>query len=315
MLGFHFMNAIPIGPLGNETMRSNIYAWPIFNPCGVDRDVIKLNSGTPVVVHDLPINRRGMVALEYLIFEPRLQSQCNPTAFPNAEDWNSLSDLEKKNQRYALARLIVVDIQQKATLMAEQWNVNGSNYTKSLIDGSAFSSVQDSVQALSDALFSIEKTKDVRLAKPLGLHVDCFSETGSCPELAEHTWSGLGVSAILAATEGFSGGFFGAMPNIVHGFGFDDYLKTKGRESIAKDIRSALARLQSTAEVFDSKQTLQTMIAEMDPTQCKATTVTNRIVPICAVFQDIREISTTMKIDMLATLSLAAPASVQGDND
>ncbi len=187
MLTFHSLDAVPVGPLSSTEVRisEQIYSWPYMNLCGVDHEVVARRLQAP----DL-FTLKGLAALEYLLFEKNLTSECNPRNPRNQVvlDWTQKPALEKEKDRAAFAILIAQDLIARTKQLENLWDPTSLNYTMLLVNGSLYPRMSDAVNAMSDSLFNIEKVKDLRLAKPLGLHKEC--EADKCPEATEHFHSG-----------------------------------------------------------------------------------------------------------------------------
>lgn len=316
MLAYHFLDAAPVGPLTDDGrfLADYIYSWPYLNICGIDQEVVKLDESN-VPNHRLVYNLKGLGALEYLLFEPTLTSTCNRRANPKVIAWMDKPSLEKKADRCAFARVLTEDLVAKTKTLENRWNLNEGNFTKTLIDGSRYTSVKEATNAMTDALFAIEKVKDQRLGRPLGRHKDCISESGKCVELAEHLWSGLALRSVEEQLKGFQAVFFGSKNPREIAYGFDDFLAQQGQPQVAERLKSEVQDAIASAKALSQQGTFQEQLDKMDTALCAQTTKENRKEALCGLHEDVRAISTSMKIDVLTILSLRAPPVYQGDND
>jgi predicted lipoprotein len=314
MLAFHLVNAAPVGPLqdNSRALLDGIYSWPFQSACGIDLLAIRFANGTALPAN-LPINVKGLGAIEYLLFERSLTSRCNLNAYPQAAAWSQKPEAAKRLDRCRLANFLSRDLIARAKALDAAWDPKRGNFSKTLIDGSRFASLKDATNALSDSLFSAEKLKDDRIGKPLGRHRDCISDSRKCPEMAEHAWSGIALPAVLAELRGFEAAFTGGTPGIR--YGFDDFLRSIGRGDVADTISAGLSASLSSLETLAQGPSLQEQVLQMNPDACAATSVVDRREPLCAFHLELRALVTTLKIDVLAALSLRAPAGHQGDND
>ena len=114
---------------------------------------------------------------------------------------------------------------------------------------------------------------------------------------------------------GFQAAFLGQRSKGSKIYGFDDYLQNVGRGEIAEALAKEVAQALKSVKEVDSLGDIRAQIEGMDPQQCADTGVENRLVPVCALFQDVRAISTRLKTEFLIALGLQAPAQFQGDND
>lgn len=318
MLAFHGLSAMTFGPLAEDkgALQSRIYAWPFINTCGIDQEVEALTRDAAKPVADLGVNLRGLGAIEYLLYEPALKSACNARAFPLVKAWSEKADAEKRLDRCATAARLAQDVMEAAVYLEKRWDLEEGNYSKTLIDGSVYPDMKEAVTAVVHGMFAFEKLKDERLGRPLGLHKLCTSDAWKCPENAEHPLSGLAFEAIRTQYDNFKEIFWGSRDRDAKAFGIDDLLISHGHAAAVAELRAAMDQLDdSLAAVEAEGTTLQEQIEAMLPEDCRATTVTDRRVPVCAMFQDVRTIATMFKTDVLTMLSLRAPPGYQGDND
>lgn len=315
MLEYHRLEAAPVGPLSDSqlVLASKIYSYPYTNTCGLDFHIARGNIAN---LPQLPFSIKGLATLEYLLFEPTLNSSCNPNAFPDTHRWAAeVEPLQKKKDRCQWAQALSEDLTANARLLERYWDVDEGNYTKSLIDGSLYPSPRKATNAVSDALFAIENLKDQRLGKPLGLHKDCPEERASCPEMAEHPYSGIALEAQAQSLRFFKQVFMGTQFLGLPGYGFDDLLAAHGHIQTAPQLEALVNRALQTNTRLREQGSLREQIAQLDPLACENSTPDNRLEELCAYQKEVREIVNFLKTDILTALSLVAPPVYQGDND
>ncbi len=315
MLAFHEMDAAPFGPLmdNGRVLNDSIYAWPYLNACGIDNKVFD-NARTAITIDGVAFNQKGLGAIEYLLFEDTLTSSCNPRSNRHMADWVARPDLLKKTDRCVWAQKLVEDLDAKAQELKTQWEVKDHNFTLTMINGSRFASLKTAINALTDSMSHIEQLKDAKLGRPLARHKDCSSE--KCPEDVEHKFSGLSLASAEAHLTGFKALFTGSFSAAqTEHFGFDDLLAQAGRKDVADKILAALDRAILSVKNAQDHGSLKEQIEGMDTKACKASTMTDRQVEICAVHADVRDVAFIFKTEVLAALALKAPPTHQGDND
>lgn len=318
MAAYHQLAAAPIGPLSDKgrLLQDNIYGWPAFNACGVDLEVARLSRGeawNPRLLYTM----KGLSALEYLFFEPTYTTLCNPRSVNNkpALEWSEKSLTAKQADRCEMARALTEDLVAYSAKLREGWEPLQYNYSKSLMDGSVYKTTKEAITAMSDALFALEYIKDVKLGKPLGLHKDCTNPNGVCLDAIENRWSGSSISAAVNQLQGFKQVFTGGTA----ARGFDDYLASMGRKDVSDRILALVDQALASGLAVQNSGTLEQHIKDMMSSNqkelCKETTIENRRVPVCAFFQDVRQIAIKMKTEFLSVLSIRAPPTHGGDND
>lgn len=318
MLAFHRLDAVAFGPLIDDgrTLADGLYAFPYISTCGIDIEVEK-QSRTGQKNSNLLHTLRGLGAVEYLLFEETQTSKCNPhnaTLRPVAE-WVKKPMREKAQDRCEYARFVTEQVVTLTQALERKWDPQQGNFSKTLIDGSRFKSSKEAVNAVSDSLFSLEQLKDLRLGRPLGFHKDCLDEAGKCPGDVEHPWAAFGYEALEARVAFVKKVFEGGSPETKSGFGFDDYLKKMGRQEVAWNISANLTRVLDSLARLKSVGTFNAAVEAMNTTACRASTVNDRKVEVCSLYQDVRSVTTLLKTDFLLALSLRSPPTYQGDND
>ncbi len=318
MMAFHFVDAVPVGPLSDEgrILADQIYGWPNFNACGIDLEVAKMSLNGSAS-NSLLFTVKGLAAIEYLLFEKNLITLCNPNnpRHQLAVEWSKKDTAEKRADRAAYALYIAKDLLAQARRLEKAWDPQGANYSKILVDGSRYPTLKEATNALSDAIFAIEDLKDRRLGRPLGLHKDCVSSSRKCPEMVEHPWSGMASAATAQRLNALLAVVRGHRVSVASGFGLDDLLLSVGHEDVGVRFVDVVSKAAAAAREMEALGPLAAQIDGMDADACKRSTTDDRAIPACALFQDVRAVSTFMKIEFLTVLSLRAPPKYQGDND
>ncbi len=313
-LAFHTVDAYPVGPLtdNGRFLLDNLYAWPYLDTCGIDNEVAKGASNGGNYSDQLLYTLKGLGAMEYLLFEKTLGSSCNLNRFPEVKNWLTKSPEQKEKDRCRFAAFLAKDFAAKAKVLDQSWDPEEANFTKTFIDGSRYDSVKSATNALTDSLFSLEKMKDLRFGKPLGLHKDCTNDSKKCVESLEHPYAKMSKEALEARLTGFREVFYGSASPEEKAFGLDDFLVSRGTTSTRDSMQLLLSDAsRSLRDLGD----LSTEIANMSVENCALTTRENRLVPVCAAFQDLRAVTTLWKIEVMTALALRAPADHAGDND
>lgn len=319
LTSFHKVDALAIGPMTevdpvtNLDVRAKLYSWPVTNLCRADKAAYDIAFNGQI--HEtLPYNSKGLDALEYLLFAGTDAVKCNLKAHPMLTDWLALPTEAKAKSRCEVAVVLATELTALADKLKTKWDRQNGNFSKTLVDGSKYPSHKAAINEITNALFSLEAVKDIRLGIPTGKNKkECT--TGKCPERSEHSFSKSAFTAIEARLEAFKLGFFGGSPNSVNAFGIDDYLKQGNHPEIAEKIARFIERAESSLKIVKAQGDLATLAAQIEPEQCLLSSSDNRIVELCSLYEDIRAITTTMKTEVLVALSLNAPPIYQGDND
>ena len=127
----------------------------------------------------------------------------------------------------------------------------------------------------------------------------------------------MSIEAIVSNLEGFYFAFNGIDPITgVNGMGMDDYLSSQNHQSIAQAMNNAINNARKRFSAHVGKNSLYELSLDVSKNLCDASTSENRIVEICALYQDLRAITNILKNDyILALRDISAPSQSQGDMD
>ncbi|TWX50224.1 imelysin family protein [Colwellia hornerae] len=291
-----------VGPLTDNEglLRDKIYSWPVVNSCSVDFEVVNFKAG---VVNGQPFNiaqrtpsRRGLAAIEYLLFNEQLNHSCMTSTQP--ENWDNQTDGYRKIARCEFALEAARDVNNSAKELITAWSGN-NGYASTLKAagsiGSQFSTELEAINLISDGLFYLDTfTKDGKLATPLGLQANsCGSQ--ACPDVVESVYAHHSVTNIENNLLAFQKLLTGKT-----GTGFTHYLIDVGdpdtADSMSTDVQLAI----------DGVQSYQNSLADA---------LVNNEAQVTQTHADVKQVTDRLKIDFITSLSLKLPATSAGDND
>lgn len=279
--------------------RDNMYNWPLNDTCKVD---LQIASGPTEDITAVAAGRRGLNAIEYILFQDVALQSCADT-YTAVATWLA-DDVNHQQERCDYAKLISADLVTQATQLSTQ--------VASLDLASQFDSLQEAANAVSDALFYVDKqTKDAKLKAALpqsndGEFTESVLESQFAHVSKEHIQNNLiGAKAILTAN--------GEM-------GLVDYLTAVGQEDVGTNmvaaIDASLTNLDAITGDFN-----EAIAAAEDVAACINTASTGEYVgdsdieSICALQFNIKTFTDILKEDFTATLKFTIPAEADGDND
>ncbi|MEP0357748.1 MAG: imelysin family protein [Paraglaciecola sp.] len=304
MAVWQMAEVMQIGPLveNNNSLRNKIYSWPNVSQCAVDQDVVLSEQGGYDISTRTP-SRKGLDAIEYLLFNQNLDHSC--TVFgTDPQGWNNRIDEDRAIARCNFAKVAAIELIANSQSLVTEWNGTSSEegYADTLKDAgqieSAFADVHDAVNDVSDALFYVDTlTKDAKLATPLGIFVnDCGLVP--CGENVESQFAFNSLDNILNNIRAINMIFLGGDDDV--GIGFEDYLIDVGADDTAQKMRDDLTNV--TQFIEDIQQTL-TELLEQNPEQVQH------------VHDELKKVTDTLKTDFIQGLALELPATSAGDND
>lgn len=291
-----------LGPLAENDglLRDKIYSWPVVNSCSVDFEVVNFKAGSvngkPYKIANRTPSRRGLAALEYLLFNEQLNHSCTSSTQP--DNWNNQTDDYRKVARCEFAAEVARDINQSAQELNTAWTGNNgfANTLKTAgAIGNKFSTELEAINRISDGMFYLDTfTKDGKLATPLGLLANtCGSQ--ACPEVVESVYAHHSVVNIENNLLAFQKLLTGEK-----GIGFTHYLIDAGDKTTANTMST------------DAQQVIDNVKAYKDTL---AVTLVNNEAQVTKTHADVKKITDKLKVDFITSLSLKLPATSAGDND
>ena len=291
------LEVMQIGPaassltaIAGEDLRDEIYSWPTINPCRIDQETVAGSWDDAGYFTGNLVNSYGLDAIEHLLFA-EADNACPSQVDINADgSWDALGEDGVAESRAAMSAVLVAEVLRQGQVLQERWR---EEVDLSAGDGSVYSSQQEALGAVSDALFYLDLvTREQKLGQPLGLQ-DCAEAL--CPEDVEGVESGSSIAAIQANLVGFVALFSGG-----EGTGLDDVLDELGHgdlsEQLLADADAALALAGDLEGPLDAA-------------------IVDRTAEVTALYDAIKEITDALKGDVATVLVLQVPAEAAGDND
>lgn len=309
---FNELSGTPIGPLteNNDQLRDEITSYPYFNACAVDRHAAGwANNNTP---KRILYNQKGLMALDYLLFNPSMETKCPNQNHPDLAHWTTLNNEQRRQHRCTWAQQLTKDLLVQTATLKNRW----SNYENELLVNYSNRSDRELFNVLLASLFRIEFLKDVKIGNSLGIYKECKNDVHRCPEFVEFPYSDLTFEAIEANLNAFSFLFFGSHSPLEINSGFALALEKQGLSSLIKraqdslsNARITIANLRSQGSFNEVRQILianNNRCENFDP---------HKLDSVCSLFHWVTDLAKITKQDLLLALSLTAPIQHQGDND
>lgn len=287
--------------MGGQDLRARIYTWPLLSRCEVDRQTIGDDYDDPDALAQLPGSPLGLWAIEYLLFTEDPDNDCAPFDPINQDGlWESMADMIEE-RRLTYAASLAALVRARADDLVDAWTPSSGNYIAELTnpgrDGAVYGTAQEGLNAVSDAMFYLDKeTKDMKLATPLGIS-GCPSE--QCPDALESTWALRSKEHAVANLRGFQLLFLGGAPG-GDDLGFDDLLRDMGAGDVADDMSSAIEEAIAATDAVPG--TFRDALIQNEAT-------------MTAAHSAIVSVTDILKSDFLSVLDLEAPDRAAGDND
>lgn len=307
MASWQQIEVMQIGPLldNDATLRNAIYSWPVTSQCAVDQDVGYFEAGNINGV-DYDISRRtntrrGLDALEYLLFNNDINHSCSRDSLAPA-NWNERPEQERKIARCSFAKEVAIDISNSATSLVNLWS-GDNGFAKVLksagAEQSEFASTHDAVNRITDAMFYLDSiTKDLKLAAPIGLATNSCG-TASCVQDLESNLSDNALANIKSNLIAMQSLFLGA-PLGTDAVGFDDYLVDVDASDLATTMAADIQAALDATDTFEGSM---------------IDAVNNNPERIQTLHSAIKVVTDNLKSMFITYLSLELPLTSAGDAD
>lgn len=291
-----------------NTLRDRIYAWPVTSSCAVDQGVmLRYQDSAGYDVSAQLTNRRGLDALEYLLFAPDLDTTCAVLIAPAG--WDELEDDVKRDARCRYAEAAAFDLVEQAAIARDAWEPDRGNYLAELSnagDRDTFASAHEAVNVVSNAMFySDSEVKDMKLGQPAGIVINaCNAVQEPCTSELESAFARRSKENVVANLRGFDMMFRGygpgQSPDDATGLGFDDFLRAAGADELADtmiaDIENALAAAQAIPGSLSEA-------------------LAGDYQSVVDAHTSVKTVTDNLKSQFLTILGLDIPNSAAGDND
>ena len=312
MLAWQSLEVVQTGPMleNSSLLRDSIYSWPSVSTCVVDQEVIEAEvQGSSYDISSRTPLRKGLDALEYILYSSTLDHTC-PSTTTKTENWNTRPDAERLALRLSYAKAASAALVSLADELKRKWVTDADSFRHNLVNAgstsSSFNSTQEAVNAISDALFYIEKqVKDVKLAEPLGLKGGkCTQGEASCANFVENPLSACSKEHLRQNLLAFQQAFLGNAANGSQGLGFDDLI----------DAVNGGVNVSATMEA-DINEALDAIDALGGMTLQAAVIDANGVNLAKEIHASTKKITDELKQDFLNILGLTIPAAAAGDGD
>ncbi|MCY1002266.1 imelysin family protein [Myxococcus sp. MISCRS1] len=294
--------AAPRSAAGGAELRDNIYSWPLVSRCAIEEQIVSKGYEAPGFPTSL-VSRRGLYALEYLMFYAGEDTVCQGTSPIVAQGtWAALSTEERASRKRAYAAVVAREVDLKAAQLVKAWAPDQDNFANTLAtagSGNAvFPTSQAALNSISDAMFYFEREgKDLKLARPLGMR-ECSTDT--CPEHLESQFAHRSKANLRANVKGFRLLAEGCEEGY-QGTGFDDVLKAAGAEALAQKLVERVVAAEAALSAIEEDDLHQALA------QDKAS--------VRALHDAFKGVTDVLKTELVTVLDLELPQSVEGDND
>lgn len=239
------------GPLAtNASLHDAMYSWPLVSTCAVDQEVMARHQAPEGYTLATKLtNRRGLPALEYLLFAPAQQT-CPPQAAPAG--WEALSSEAQAQARCGMAEAVARDFGSNAEALVAA----GQAYRQTLSAQLASSPAQ-ALNQLSDALFYLDLVaKSQKLGEAVGVVRNSCGPAGTaCVAELEAPYARVAKANLLANLKMFERAVKGLAWDDTPSQGLVDLLRAAGAAHVADawllEIAKAEAALRALPDELD----------------------------------------------------------------
>ena len=279
--------------MGGQDLKARIYSWPLPNRCAVDRQTVGESYDDPDALEQIPGVPTGLWAIEYLLFTDDPNNGCTVLDAINQDGaWQAMADMIPE-RRLTYAASLSTLVRRRASDLVDAWKADGDNFIEEMTNpgrsGAVYGTAQEGLNAVSDAMFYLEKeTKELKLGVPLG-NFD--------PESLESQWALRSKEHVIANLLGFQTLFLGGDGDDL---GFDDLLRDMGADDVADDMASAIAAAIAATQAVPG--TFRNALTQDPDTMTTARDAIDAVTLI-------------LDTELVSFLDLELPDRAAGDND
>ncbi|MBL8600798.1 MAG: sterol desaturase family protein [Myxococcales bacterium] len=290
----------PLGDLkalGGQGLRPQLYAWPDFNRCLVEQQLVARAYEAPSVA-ELSVSTRGLAALEYVLFYEGAENACAASEPLNAMGtWAALSPADRLGLRARAARALASDLATRARAVRTAWEP--ANYPNEFLragtGSTVYTTLQEALSAVAEATsYADTETKDLRLGAPLG--ITCTG--ASCIDRVESPFARRGVRNIRQNIVGLRTLLEGCPAG--NNLGFDDLLRSAGAGALATTMAADLNAADQAAAALNSNDLRASIEADREA--------------VVRLHAAVRELTSFLKMEFTTTLQIRS-RRVEGDHD
>ncbi len=288
-----------MGPALIEDRLLQLYSWPLSGPCAIDKKLaaneLQLN---------LAANRRGIDAIEYLLFvDPAADHSCPTGAQPISElaAFNGLSTADKQSRRCGFMKNVIADASVSATVLADAWDTSKGNYTATMTSNN---NTKEVLNLVTDGMYYLrDVSRKEKLDGPLGgIRTQVTPSCGEgtlCPQDVESPHARISKENLLANALAFQTLYHGGTDATAQ-LGFDDWLVAEDKADLAtsftNDIQAVIDGFSRiNGSLFDA--------------------VTSQTTELNALLDLFQKVSQDLRESVIPALGLKVPAAQASDTD
>ncbi|MFZ5441355.1 MAG: imelysin family protein [Myxococcota bacterium] len=296
MTAWQRVEAMQFGPTGSSTFpagqdfRDQLYSWPLVSRCAVD-DVL-VSKAYEGGVDKLLVNRRGLAALEYLLFYEGDDVSCSQAG------WAALDATEKAARKQAYAAALATDVKARADALVAAWEGGYLDALKTAGSNATYPSAQLALNRVTDALFNLEdSTKELKLSTPLGIH-GCTP--APCLDQLESQYAHHNTANVRANLVGFRQLLQGC-GEAYAGVAFDDLLEKNNAGGLAQRLVDGTIAAQAALDAIEEPDLSQALVSD-EPS-------------VRALYEKVKAVTDLLKSEFVIAVDVSLPAGLEGDND
>ncbi len=319
---FHFTEAFQIGRVLRNAgeLKDKLYTFPDANRYVIDSEVAAIAFDSDHTFSEVN-TAMGLVALEYLIYENSLTNEYEAEEGEEESvdgsdpysQWNNLSDIKKLNSRCDYAKFVAERVEQTTKTLSEAWLPTKNDYLLTESYTTDFKVVREFAKALTLSLnFFDRQIKDNRVGVPSG-YMSEYCGDDSCPESAEHYYSGLSIASLKASFHGLQALMNGHKDlSVSKGFGFTRLLSASNNSKVANELNNKIQQVVDQLNSLPANASVKNLSQGYTHDQCISE---NTDVQICRLHNSIKKVTDYYKNEFITAIDLGKPQPGTADPD
>jgi len=287
------------GTPGGQDLRDTVYAWPLFNRCQIEVQLVEQTYAKPEFASAL-VTTRGLGASEFLLFFDGTDNACGPGGIINSSgSWAALGAPEIVKRKNAYLRAVSADTLAQGQKLADAWDPAKGNFLGEMVNAGtsrSYPTQQNAFNAVSDAFFYVDLLlKNNKIGLPAGLIDGCAAPP--CLANVESPYAKRSKDHIRNNLIGAEKLFNGCTAN----GGFAGLLELVGGDAVSAKVLAGLADARAKVDAL-TEPTFEDDLVK-------------NAAGVKALFESLRNLATILKSEFVTVLDLELPKPAASDND
>jgi len=276
---------------------------------------LQANTAQQIFLDGTLVDDPALNSLEFLIFSDlKSKNFCGGAVKATVDNWLS-TDQKTEDLCRHINFISTTAVNQLTKINQANKKLFEEGETDQIFANSNLQAVYDNISVFIDQIL-----KDRTLGYPLGLSKDCPWDGATCPTAIEHRSSKITFETVAKNLEGIMAVYnsTSSVTPTPQQKGLYQFLMANQKNEVANAFYNKIVEAHGLATSLKG-QSLEAIAASLNGAEnkirCLDTTLENQIVPACALFVSIKDLSDMVKKDLRLALEVSKTKQIEGDSD